>query len=162
MKTAAIALTILCCSLTSYAQIQEASYILKPVKALYLDSTKSKEIILVFKHSTKSGNDEKFIVSGRFAYSLGDSAEITEVLGRNNHHSITIHGEKIPERDPALYNLIKDSLNVSPGENLKLLVFYLRGVTDVYIPTMTFTYGLWEPSDENVRIETKYRINVVK
>jgi hypothetical protein len=149
-------------SLASFAQPQEASYILEPVKGLYFDTTDRKEIVLVFKRSTKSGNEEKLIISGRLTYALEDNMEKTEVLGRNNHHSITIYGDDFPTKNPELYNLIKDSLSVKDKKKLTLLVFYLRGITDNYINRMTFTYGLWEPSNEDVRIETKYHFNLVR
>ena len=159
-KTLISCLVFALASNPSTAQITGASYTLTPLKAKYIDSANPKEIILVFKYATKSKQKEKLIISGKMTYSLAGGMEKTEVLGRNNHHTITIFGKDINAKDPAIYNLIADKVDPSDASEFSFLVFYLRGITGKYIDKITFTYGLWEPADENVRIETKYEMNV--
>jgi hypothetical protein len=145
----------------SFSQNRERSYNLDFVKGQYIDSTNPKEILLMLKHSTKSNRDEKLIISGKLTYSLGNGAEKTEILGRSdNRHSIEIFGKDIELKEPYLFKLIKDSVDFTNKNDFKLIVFHLRNLSDKYVDKMTFTYGLWEPTNQDVRIETKYEIKI--
>jgi hypothetical protein len=157
-------LFLLLFTITASAQIATPSYTLIPLKAKYIDSTNPKEIILIFKHATKSNQQEKLIISGKLTYSLGNGNEKTETLGQrtNAHHTIAIFGKDINEKNQDIYNLIADKVDLTAPGDFRFLVFYLRNLTDKYVDKMTFTYGLWEPADENVRLETKYEIKIDK
>lgn len=144
------------------SQVNEPSYILTPLKAKYVDSTNPKEIVLVFKHYSKSGQIEKLIISGKLTYSLGDNGkEKTEILGQGpNKHTVTVYGKDVEVKSKYIYDLIKDNPNFSADDNVRFIVFTLRNLADKYVDKMTFTYGLWEPLDESKRIETRYEINI--
>jgi len=144
------------------SQVNDPSYILTPLKAKYADSTNPKEIVLVFKHYSKSGQIEKLIISGKLTYSLGDnSQEKTEILGQGtNKHTVAIFGKDVMVKSNYVYDLIKDNPKFSTDDNVRFIVFTLRNLTDKYVDKMTFTYGLWEPLDESKRIETKYEIPI--
>jgi hypothetical protein len=157
-------LMLLLTNLTATSQVKEASYTMIPLKAKFVDSTDPKEVILVFKHVAKSKKREPLIVSGKLTFSLGGRRqEKTEILGQGlNNHTITVLDNKIAERSAFIYNLIKDHPEFSLDENINYMVFTLRNITDKYVDKMTFTYGLWEPADQDARFETKYRLQIDK
>src|SRR5215203_5910344 len=90
-------------------QIKEPSYNLTLIKAKYIDSTSPKEIVLVFKHTSKSGQIEKFIISGKLTYSFNNNTtEKTDILGQgSNQHTITIFDKDIESKNRYVYDLIK-------------------------------------------------------
>jgi hypothetical protein len=145
-------------------QVNEPSYVLTPLKAKYVDSTNPHEIILVFKHYSKSREIEKLIISGKLTYSLGDNGkETTDILGKStNQHAVTVFGTDMMQKGKHIYDLVKDSPEYTTEGNVRFIVFTLRNLTDKYIDKMTFTYGLWEPLDQRVRFETKYQLQVEK
>jgi len=145
------------------AQIKEPSYILTLMKAKYLDSTNPKQIMLVFKHQSKSRTIERLIISGKLTFSFGKGSEKTEILGQGeNHHQIEVFGNDIEVKDKYIFNLVKANPSFSTEDDVRYLVFRLQNLTDKYINNMTFTYGLWEPVDSKTRIETKYQISIDK
>jgi hypothetical protein len=147
----------------SFSQNREPSYNLEFVKGQYIDSTNPKEILVILKHSTKSNREEKLIISGKLTYSLGNGPEKIEILGKNdNLHSIEIYGKDIELKEPYLFSLIKDSIDFKNKNDFKLIVFHLRNLSDKYVEKMAFTYGLWEPMNQEVRIETKFAIKIDK
>lgn len=165
MRTFTFCLLILMAThLTATGQLKEASYTLVPLKAKYIDSTDPKQIIIVFKRVTRSGKYEKLIVGGKMTYSLGaDPKEKTDIQGQSaNQHTISVYGKTMPEKSEFIYNLVKDHPELVLDDNTTYLVFTLRNITDKYIDKMTFTYGLWEPEDQDTRFETKYQLQVDK
>ena len=157
-----IIILLLLFSHNAFSQIKQPSYTLTLLKAKYLDSTNPKQIVLVFKHISRSKQIEKLIISGKLTYNLGnDSQEKTEILGQGrNKHLVTIFGNDVEFKSKYIFDLIKDNSNFSTDDNVRFIVFTLRDLTDKYVDKMTFTYGLWEPLDESIRIETKYEITI--
>ncbi|MES2851031.1 MAG: hypothetical protein V4685_18415 [Bacteroidota bacterium] len=145
-------------------ELQSPSYNLDFVKAQYVDSTDPNEIILFFKYSTKEKKDFKLIASMKITYSIGENGEeITQILDESkNNHSIVVFGRDMKAKSPDLYSLIKNKVNFNDKQDFLIVVFYLRGLIYSYVDKMTFTYGLWEPSNTEKRFEKKYNINIDK
>jgi len=141
-------------------EITEASYKLEFLKATYEEKNESNEIIVYLKYTPKK--DNKTLISGRFTYSLGENGiEKTEVL-ESSKHGIIIHGQNIKEEKSKVYKLFKNTLDFDSTEEFFLIEFRLRDITEKYIEKMTFTYGLWEPSNEKLRFEKKFNFVVEK
>lgn len=146
----------------SFAQknITEQSYDLDFLKAKYIESGNSNEILLIFKYQPKKEKEFKPIVSMKMTYSIGDSGmERTEILDKSNH-SIVAYGNDINQKNAEIYNLIKEKIDLNQKQEFGIFVFHLRNLTQEYVENMTFTYGLWEPENENIRIEKKYEIPI--
>lgn len=146
-------------------EITEPSYKLEFLKATYEEfpkkNTYSNQIVLYFKYSKKEG--DKTLMSMRIKYKIDENGEeIIEDLAKSNH-SVTVFGDTHTKRKPhELYDLLNDKFNFNSktkGEDF-IFAFYLRDITEVFIPTINFAYGLWEPTNEEVRIEQNFKINL--
>lgn len=159
---------ILCFSSNLYSQeITEPSYKLEFLKATYEEfpdqTPYSNQIVLYFKYSKKK--NEKTLMSMRIKYKTNDDeGEIIENI-EGSRHSITVYGDTHTKKKPhKLYEILKNQFKFNKktkGEDF-IFAFYLRDITDSYIPTMDFAYGLWEPANEKVRIEKNYNIDIQK
>lgn len=159
---------IFCFSYKLFGQeITEPSYKLEFLKATYEElpkkNTYSNQIVLYFKYSKKEG--DKTLMSMRIKYKIDENGEeIIEDLAKSNH-SVTVFGDTHTKRKPnELYDLLKDKFTFNSktkGEDF-IFAFYLRDITEAFIPTMNFAYGLWEPANEEVRIEQNFKINIDK
>lgn len=162
-KALIVLVNLLIFNFTCHSQEQElteASYKLEFLRADYNESKKSNEIVLYFKYIPKKGN--KTLISGRLTYSLGeDGIEKTEILEKSKH-GITVYGNDIGYKKSSAYKLLKDIVDFNSEEEFFILEFRLRNITEKYVEKMTFTYGLWEPSDSSIRFEKKFFIDVQK
>jgi len=139
-------------------EITEASYKLEFLKATFKEKNESNEIIIYLKYTPKK--DNKTLISGRITYSLGENGiEKTEVLEKSKH-GIIIHGQNIKEEKSKVYKLFKNTLDFDSTEEFFIIEFRLINITEKYIEKMTFTYGLWEPSNEKLRFEKKFNIEI--
>ena len=104
------------------------------------------------------------MISGKLSYTLGaDTTTKIEYLGQGpNRHTIAVADKNIGQRMTSIYDLIKDNPGFSLDSNVRYIIVTLRNITDKYVDRMTFTYGLWEPADDNIRFETKHQIAVEK
>lgn len=143
-------------------KITEQSYYLDFLTAKYSETNNKNEILLVFRYQPKKKKEFKPIFSSKIAYKIGDSKiEKTEIIEKSNH-SIAFYGNDIDKKAPDVYKLISNKVDLNQKEKFGIVVFYLRNITQVYIEKMKFTYGLWEPKNENIRIEKTYDIEIQK
>ena len=148
-------------------EITEPSYKLEFLKATYEEFQKpnpyKNQIVIYLKYSKKKG--DMALMSTRFKYRIDENdEEITEILEKSKHN-ITVYGTANTKRKPhELYNILKDKFDFGTKETPKdfIFAFYLRDITDSYIPTMDFVYGLWEPTNQKIRIEQNFKINIEK
>ena len=141
-------------------EITEASYKLEFLKATFEEKNESNETIIYLKYTPKK--DNKTLISGRFTYSLGENGiEKTEVLEKSKHR-IIVHGQNSKEEKSKIYKLFKNTLDFDSTEEFFIIEFRLRNITEKYLDKMTFTYGFWEPSNEDFRFEKKFNIEIEK
>ncbi len=148
-------------------EITEPSYKLEFVKGTYEEfknpNPYKNQIVLYFKFSAKKG--DKPILSMKIKYRIDENSdEITEIIEKSKH-SITVFGTANTKRKPhKLYEVLKDKFDFGTIETPEdfIFAFYLRDITDSYIPEMDFTYGLWEPANQKIRIEQNFKINIEK
>ena len=141
-------------------EITEASYKLEFLKATFEEKNESNETIIYLKYTPKK--DNKTLISGRFTYSLGENGiEKTEVL-KKSKHKIIVHGQNSKEEKSKIYKLFKNTLDFDSTEEFFIIEFRLRNITEKYLDKMTFTYGFWEPSNEDFRFEKKFNIEIEK
>jgi hypothetical protein len=138
----------------------EQSYNLDFLKAKYTASENSNEIVLIFKYEPKPKKIYKPIISMKITYSIGASeTETTEILNESKH-SVVIYGNDINQKNPTLYSLIKEKIDLNQKQDFGIFVFHLRDISKEYVDKMKFTYGLWEPKKERIRIEKQYEISI--
>lgn len=157
-------LLLVCISTFSFGQktINEQSYTLDFLSAKYIGVENNNEIILVFKYEPKKGKVFKPIISMKITYDIGNSeSEKTEIMEESNH-SIVFYGNDIDKKNPEIYGVIKEKIDIKQKKKFGIVVFHLRNITQDYIDKMKFTYGLWEPENENIRIERLYNIEIEK
>jgi hypothetical protein len=144
-------------------ELTEPSYELEFLKATYEEfpgkETFFNEIVIYFRYAKNPA--DKTIMSLRYKYKLDENDEEKVVSIQDSKHSINFFGNKHTGEDPHdLYDILKDKFRFrfqSTGDEF-IIAFYLRDLTPTYIPTMQFAYGLYEPSNEDVRIEQYFPI----
>ncbi len=142
--------------------ITEQSYNLDILSAKYIETNGNNEVLLIFKYEPKKKKEFKPIFSMKITYSIGNSQdEKTEILEKSNH-SIVFYGNDIDTKNPEIFNLIKDKINLEQKQKFGIVVFHLRNLTTEYFDKIKFTYGLWEPENEKIRIEKTYKIEISK
>lgn len=143
-------------------KIAEQSYNLDLLTARYSETNDGNEIILVFKYEPKKKKEFKPIFSMKITYIIGNSEiEKTEILNESKH-SIAFYGNDIDKKNTSIYSLISDKIDLNQKEKFGIVVFHLRNLTNDFVDNMKFTYGLWEPENENIRIEKTYDIEIKK
>lgn len=141
--------------------IESPSYDLDFLAAKYIDTLRTKQIVLLFKYQPKPDKEFKPIISFKLSYKIGDKKERTELFGESKH-SITFYDRKIKFKNPELYQLISDKMDPEQKEEYGIIVIYLNDLTNKYVSEMDFKYGLWEPEDQNIRYEKNYHIEISK
>ncbi len=145
-----------------YSQnIESTSYNLEFVGAKYIDDKKPPQIILVLKYEPKDGKEFKPIISAKITYQFDNKGIKTEIL-ENPKHSLTFTDRGVNQKNPEIYEWIKDKIDINQEKEFGLLIFYLNGITKKYVQNMSFTYGLWEPDNLDLRIEKKFEFQVLK
>lgn len=159
-----LSLVLVFLSTFSFGQkkINEQSYNLDFLSAQYIGAENENEILLIFKYEPKNKKEFKPIFSMKISYSIGDSdVEKTEIIEKSNH-TIAFYGNDIDQQNPDIYKTIKQKIDLNQKEEFGIVVFQLRNITQNYIDKMKFTYGLWEPENESIRIEKSYSIDIGK
>lgn len=148
-------------------EITEPSYQLEFLKATYeklpRKSSYSNLTVLYFKYTKNLG--DKTLVSMRFKYKLKEDDEEKIVNFQGSGHSITVFGTEHSKKKPHdLYEILKDKVQFHPesSDTEFIYAFYLRDFTPDYNPNMFFAYGLWEPADDNIRIEQYFPVMIKK
>jgi hypothetical protein len=138
------------------------SYSLRFLKAVLTGSSDKKDIMLLF-YATPN-NDKKDwppVLSMKITYSLNKGPEKTiDVLKKENNATITVYDGSLTEKKPELYEMIKEKLRYIRSDDFLILAFDLRDISSETIEQMTFTYGLWEKNDQDMRVERKYQFGV--
>jgi hypothetical protein len=144
----------------TYAQ-DKTAHDLRFLKAKITDTTDKKDVIVLFHVSAKDEKDYPPVLSMRLTYSVNDETEKTrsEIRKDKNIH-IVIFGKNIKEQNKAIYNLIKDKIDTSGKQDFMILGFYLNDISSDKVKKMTFTYGLWEKQNQDIRVEKKYEFEV--
>ncbi len=145
------------CGTSIYSQdIKEASYNLEFLKAKEI----SDEMFLMFKYSTQKPKDFKLIISERFFYKFSNEEEYVSGSLRKDGNSMVVFGKDMESKDSKLYNLIKDLVDFKSENEFLIIVFKLNNISKKDFDKMVFKYGLWEPSNTNIRFEKEYYISI--
>jgi hypothetical protein len=143
----------------NFAQ-ESSTYKMKFVRACQDSSDKGNYIMAVFS-VLPTIKDFKLILSMRVTYALGHEKENVTVLKENEDNiKIHIYGTTVKEKNPLVYDFIKDSVQLETEEDLRLIVLYFHNVTKEKVDEMSITYGLWESDNPDVRHENKYDFKV--
>jgi hypothetical protein len=144
----------------TYSQeIEGPTYNLEFIKANYTQKRKKNKIVLYFKYEKKE--DEMALISTKLTYNIGDGkGDVVEIL-EESKHSIIVNGtENIKEDNVMLFLELGYLIDFDTEKELYIFEFHLRNITKKYIDKMTFKYGLYEPSNPEIRIETEYEIEI--
>ncbi len=143
----------------NYAQ-KPSSYKMDFIRACTDSSEKENYIIAVFK-VLPIINDFKLILSMRVIYAFGHRKENIVVLKENEDSiKIIIYGKSVEEKSKWMYNFIKDKVDLKTEQDLRLIVFYFKNLTNKKVDEMSITYGLWESNNDKIRNENKYDFKV--
>lgn len=141
----------------NFAQ-EKSSYDMKFVHAMQFDKHDDNHILTVFE-VTPTVNDFKLILSMRVIYEIGQGEKIVDVQKQKEDNiRIVIYGKTLPEKNPTLYNQIKDKINLD--DEVRLITFDFYDITTEPVDRMSITYGLWESHDSDIRTEKRYDFNV--
>ena len=138
------------------------SYSLRFLKAVLTGSSDKKDVMLLF-YATPNNDkmDWSPVLSMKITYSLNKGPEKTiDVLKKENNATITVYDGSLTEKKPELYEMIKEKLRYIRSDDFLILAFNLRDISSETIEQMTFTYGLWEKNDQDMRVERKYQFGV--
>ena len=143
-----------------YGQVSP-TYELNFVKAKFTSQRGNKDIVAIFQVLTKDEKDFPPILSMGLTYSIGENGpeKRIDILKSEGQARITIHGSNIKEKDPSLYDFIKDNL-IETVDRYLILAIYLDNVSKKDFKKMTITYGLWEKNNPSVREEKKFEFSV--
>jgi len=118
-------------------------------------------VLLLFYVTTKKASDFPPSLSMRMTYRLGDDKKEKIIdINKVNNVKVVIYGHDIDVKNPAVYELIKDKVDIKQKKEFLLLAFYIDGISDKPIDKMSLIYGLWEKKNANARVETKYEFTV--
>jgi hypothetical protein len=101
------------------------------------------------------------IMSMRVTYEIGQGAKVIDVQKQKEDNiRITIYGKELAQKNPKLYDMVKDNLNLKTEEDVRLIVFDFYNITKEQVGNMTMIYGLWEDKNEDIRNETTFTFKV--
>jgi len=136
-----------------------ATYDLEFIQAEFTKERKQTEIILYFKYAKEK--DDMTLMSSKITYNIGNKKkDVSEILDKSNHTIVVYGTNDIEQKNPDIYELLKEKIDFDTEKELFIFAFKLRNITKKYIDKMTFKYGLWEPSNPEIRFETEYDINI--
>src|SRR6185437_2177112 len=140
---------------------QKRSYDLELIKAKGIDTTTKKGVLVLFYVTTKKASDFPPSLSMRMTYRLGDDKKEKIIdINKSNNVKVLIYSNDVNVKSPAVYELIKDKVDIKQKKEFLILAFYIDGISDKPIDKMSLIYGLWEKKNANARVETKYEFTV--
>lgn len=100
-------------------------------------------------------------MSMKVTYGIGkDSITIDVQKQKEDNIQFIIYGKDITEKNPKLFNIIKDDLKLSLTDDEYIIVFNFFNVTTTHIDSMSIKYGLWEGKKQDIRNEQTFSFKV--
>jgi hypothetical protein len=117
--------------------------------------------ILVFLKVTPTVKDFKLIMSMKITYEMGQGTKIIDIQKQKEDNvRSAVYGKDLKEKNPKMYDLVKDKVNLNTSEELYFIVFNFYSLTKAEIDSMTLKYGLWESDNPDVRNEKTFNFKV--
>jgi hypothetical protein len=142
------------------------SYNLEFVRAKYVDQKRWKDILVFFRISAKEKRKKDFppVISMRVRYSLNDNSKVDTVDILNNDKKVNLYvlDKSVKYKSQFVYNLLSSKTDMETDNNFIILEFYLGDISDEIVKKMSFTYGLWEKNNLEVRHEKTFDFPVEK
>ncbi|MDA3842944.1 MAG: hypothetical protein PF588_01075 [Candidatus Kapabacteria bacterium] len=141
---------------------KKPNYNMKFLRAMNLENENSKAVLVLFHVSPKKKEDFPPVVSMKLGYKISDSG-IEKSINISKSKGIVelqLFDKSIREKSPAIYNVIKDKIDINIESKFWILAFYYFNSGDEAVDKMTMTYGLWEKNNHDIRIEEKFEFNV--
>ncbi len=99
------------------------------------------------------------VLSMRIGYRINDRDSITYIDIQNHQPQkvrLTIYDRTVAEKNPKLHARIRSKLDQVKDEELLILWFEFRDLTDEAIRKIAITYGPWEKNDLEKRVEETF------
>ena len=100
------------------------------------------------------------ILSMRIGVKVNDQDSISylDIQGQGKPQKVrlTVYDESIAEKNPKLYARIRSKLELNEHEELMILWFELRNISEEAIRRFAITYGVWEKLDNERRMEETF------
>ncbi len=150
--------------LTRVAFGQEFSkHNLEYIASDYLDTITKRSVIVVLAATPKKMQNFPPILSMRLTYGINNQDIKTAVDIQKQEVrkvSLVVYGKTIQEKNPKLFDLIKDKIDLTISEDIMLLAFQLDDISPEAINNLEIKYGLWEKHNQNIRHEKIFKFNI--
>ncbi len=136
-------------------------YNLTLVKAIHADTIIKNDVVAIFAVTPIKLEDFPPVLSMGISYKINDEISETYVNIQKQDTMkvrLVIYGETIAEKNPELFTLIKDEIEISNYKDIQFLAFYFDNIAESEIVQMTIIYGLWEKQNMDKRIEQTFNI----
>ncbi|PBQ30635.1 hypothetical protein CNR22_02220 [Sphingobacteriaceae bacterium] len=152
-------LNLLCFSITCSSQ-KDSSYSMELIRAVQFNSG-GQHRILTFLKVTPTVPDFKLILSMKLSYEVGQGMKVIDLQKQQaNQIRLTVYGNTMVEKYKPMYELIKEKVDFTKDQNIRIILFDFTDISKSPIDNMTMIYGLWEGKNEDIRNETKFTVNV--
>ena len=133
------------------------------IKAFYNDTVNKKDLMVVFAVTPIKMKDFPPVLSMKLTYKIGDTgveqiANLQKPQGQ--FIQTTIYGKDVNEKNPRIYNFIHEKFDLLKLEDIMIIEFNFKDITDKKISTMSIKYGLWEKRNNDERMEETFNFKV--
>ncbi len=137
-------------------------YNLNLIGAVTTDSTDQNDVLAVFAVTPINEEDFRPVLSMKITYKVDGEEEKVVDLQRQTEKKVRviIYGKNVQEKDPMIYQLVKDKVDLAGKKDLFLLAFSFNDISKNKVNKMNIRYGLWEKRNNSIRFEQDFNVDV--
>lgn len=132
-----------------------------PLVAKIYNQADKKDVVVVFHVTTKDSADFPPELSFPFKCNTFNKDKETIFNPTQANVQIILNDANIAKNE-MVYELIKDKVDLKMKDKFFIINFYLKDMTSDQIQTLEFYFALREKRHREIRIEEKYKFNVIQ